>query len=242
MMAYFDYNSLVSSMGTVKPKNKKTATDESVEKADSKETNADTGNQTATVSEPASDEKIDIDDIVEQSGYSNDSERDAVLPSAETSSKKSSVVGRKTRAESDFSNLRLARNLLRVVKQSFPEASNQDALAAYIIVKSGLDIQVSPAVDDLVASYNGNQQAVHIDKRLEHLEKQMQKLTSAVNEITLCVSYLVFDRMGFRNEDPSDPRMVNFLENGIDDLQTRLSEQAQQLKRQRDYQNGRPIR
>ena len=150
--------------------------------------------------------------------------------------------GRKAMPGSDMANMRLPRSLLNIIKTEFPSASNQDALAAYILVKSGEDVSVSPTVDILVENYKGDKTVQNIDKRVEHMEKQLNEMRTMLNEVLLAVSYLVFDRVGFRNENPSDPRSINFVENGMADLQQRLSEQSVQLKQYKDRKKGRPLR
>lgn len=150
--------------------------------------------------------------------------------------------GRKAMPGSDMANMRLPRSLLNIIKTEFPSASNQDALAAYILVKSGEDVSVSPTVDILVENYKGDKTVQNIDKRVEHMEKQLNEMRTMLNEVLLAVSYLVFDRVGFRNENPSDPRSINFIENGMADLQQRLSEQSVQLKQYKDRKKGRPLR
>ena len=82
----------------------------------------------------------------------------------------------------------------------------------------------------------------NLDKRVEHIEKQVNDMRNVLGELRLGLSYIILDRVGFRNENPADPRDINFLENGIDDLQSRLSEQAAQLKQHQGYKKGRPIR
>lgn len=156
-----------------------------------------------------------------------------------------SVVSSSKKSKSDYVQIRnFPRELMSAVRSEFPNAgSNVDALAAYILLKTNSDSGcVSDEVKELVSSYDGNKVAENTEKRLEHLEKQSRETLSLLKELELVMSYIAFDRLGFRRDNPKDMRSIDFLENGVTDVIDRLREQANQFKKQENIKNGRPIR
>lgn len=136
------------------------------------------------------------------------------------------------------------KDLLAVAKAEFPEASNNtDALSAYIAVKSDISVQGLPdSVQALVDAYEAPDYLQSINDRLSSLERQNTALVMILQELELGLSYLTFDYLGYRKEDASSARSVNFLENGVSDLITRMREQAKQFRAQDNIKKGRPIR
>lgn len=136
------------------------------------------------------------------------------------------------------------KDLLAVAKAEFPEASNNaDALSAYIAVKSDVSVKgLSDSVQALVDAYEAPDYLQSINDRLSNLERQNAALVMILQELELGLSYLTFDYLGYRKEDANSVRDVNFLENGVSDLITRMREQAKQFRVQDDIKKGRPIR
>lgn len=134
------------------------------------------------------------------------------------------------------------KSLLEIAQAEFPRALNQtDALSAYVAVKSGQYEGVSPEVAELIKAWGGDDSISSMNDRIANLEKQVSTLTNNLENISLGVSYLIFDYMGYRREDaPSDILSINFLEDGVADLQTRLDVQTKQLRAANALRNGRP--
>ena len=135
------------------------------------------------------------------------------------------------------------RELMVIARSEFPSSqSNTDALAAYVLAKSGKNADVPDVVRDLVSNWDGDKSIVNMEKRITAIEKQGFILLQTVEEMLLMLSYVTFDRLGYRKENPKSARDVNFLEVGVADLRTRLREQSQQQRNQRAVRDGKPIR
>lgn len=159
--------------------------------------------------------------------------------------RKQRVVSTTKKGKSDCVQIRnFPRDLMSAVRSEFPNAnSNVDALSAYVLLKTNADSScVSDDVRELVSKYDGDKTAENTEKRLEHLEKQSKEMMSLLKELELVMSYIAFDRLGFRRDNPKDMRSIDFLENGVTDVIERLREQTNQFKRQESIKNGRPIR
>lgn len=136
------------------------------------------------------------------------------------------------------------RSLLGLARAEFPEAgTNTEAISAYMLAKSGrIDIPVPDSVKKLVRDWDGDKTAENTEKRLASLTSQVAILLNMVQELQLLVSYIAFDRLGYRQDMPKDIRNIDFLENGMTDLMARVREQTRTLRKQEAIKNGRPIR
>lgn len=136
------------------------------------------------------------------------------------------------------------RSLLVLARAEFPNASNNtDALAAYVLAKSGRsNLDVPESVAELVKDWNGDKTLENMERRISALTNQVVVLLGLMQEMELLTTFIAFDRLGYRQEVASDIRNVDFLENGVTDLMTRLREQNRALRKQEAIKNGRPIR
>lgn len=139
------------------------------------------------------------------------------------------------------------RALMQKVRSLFPDATNNnDALSAFVITHLREDITVSDTVDALVENFNKNDPIVGVHERLRNLETQVSALVKGLSEIELGLSYIIYDRLGYRNVQPKDARSTDMLESNragsVTDIVSRLREQATQMRRQDNIKNGRPIR
>lgn len=57
-----------------------------------------------------------------------------------------------------------------------------------------------------------------------------------------CCAYIVFDRVGFRQNNPVQPDLVDFDENGVMELMMHAEDQAKAMQAEKSISNGRPIR
>lgn len=136
------------------------------------------------------------------------------------------------------------RSLLTIARAEFPNASNNtDALAAYVLAKSGrANLDVPDEVAELVKDWEGDKTLENMEKRISALTTQNAVLLSMMQEMQLMMTFIAFDRLGYRQNVSADIRSVDFLENGVTDLLERLREQTKQLRKQEAIKNGRPIR
>lgn len=138
---------------------------------------------------------------------------------------------------------RFSREVMDFVRNELPDAlNNQDALAAYVFIKSGGCIDVPDDIRQIAATYNGDRTIQNMEQRMISLEKNVKTLTSLMYEIELALSSIIFDRYGFRRSSPGDPRSVDLLENGVLDIRERLREVTGEQRKRDNVKNGRPIR
>lgn len=135
------------------------------------------------------------------------------------------------------------RELMSVARAEFPNAQNNtDALAAYVYAKSGKNLDVPDIVRDLASKWEGDKSIANMEKRITAIERQLFVLMQQIDELLLVSTYVAFDRLGYRKENPKTVRDINFLEVGVGDVRKRLQEQAKQDRKQKEIRDGRPIR
>lgn len=159
-------------------------------------------------------------------------------------SEKKATTTRSRRIRSETAQIReFPRELLNLVRGEFPKSTNnQDALAAFVYVKLGKDCDVPDSVKELARSWEGDKTIENMEKRLHNLERQTAVLAAILQEVELGLSYMLFDRFGFRKDNPKDSRSADLLEPGVTDMIFRLREQTKQYRQQESIKNGRPIR
>ena len=74
------------------------------------------------------------------------------------------------------------------------------------------------------------------------LERQMVRILSMIEEQQIGLSYMLFDQLGFRRENPAMPDRINFNEIGMLDVKRQLSEQTKQIKKVEQIKHGRSYR
>lgn len=157
--------------------------------------------------------------------------------------KKSEKVVKKPRSNSDVAQIRdFPKELLAIARSEFPTAmNNTDALAAYVYAKSDGSVPVSDTIKELVSEWDGDHAVEDLSTRVGHLEKKSTEMMQLLEEMELLISYLLFDRMGYRKEQPKSLRSIDMLENdGAYDIMKRAKEQSRQLRKQRNIDDGRP--
>lgn len=157
--------------------------------------------------------------------------------------KKSEKVVKKSRSNSDVAQIRdFPKELLAIARSEFPTAmNNTDALAAYVYAKSDGSVPVSDTIKELVLEWDGDHAVEDLSTRVGHLEKKSTEMMQLLEEMELLISYLLFDRMGYRKEQPKSLRSIDMLENdGAYDIMKRAKEQSRQLRKQRNIDDGRP--
>ena len=138
------------------------------------------------------------------------------------------------------------KSLLLMAKSNFPEAPNTKALAAFVYAHrdTTLDIDYSDVPQDVIElaqKIDIYKAMMQTDKNIRHINESLKRLNEASDDIVLAVSYLIYDRLGFRTDNPERPGDVNFMEQGVDELTSHLEEISDKLRKERKYQEGRPI-
>ena len=122
------------------------------------------------------------------------------------------------------------------------EAKYADLLSAYVYVTSQKAIDVPPDVKELAKSWNSKVTPDMLSQRIKDLENQLKSMTHLIRELELALSYLVFDKVGFRKQSPGAPNQVNFMEDGVRAVIGCLRTQTNRLEQKEDNDMGRPIR
>lgn len=121
-------------------------------------------------------------------------------------------------------------------------ANRTDSVAAYIAVMSGERAGLTESQLALVESHDSEDPMANINERMRRMEKDMQEMKSTLQELRLMCGYLMFDRLGFRRDDPNTPGDTDMLEPGMEAMLKRTKEQSKtRIERERRH-NGPPIR
>lgn len=158
----------------------------------------------------------------------------------------------------DFQDARgIHKSLINECRVMFPDLTIPNAVSAYILVHSNLDKSgsldgVPEEVQEAVIEYT----SLHGDPRGEYF-KEMSEALSRIGQFTevlnrnlvqnasmteLALSYLVYDRLGFRDSTPSSPGAINFIESGVLDIKDKLGSDATKNRHEESIRKGRPIR
>ena len=178
------------------------------------------------------------------SGTQVESDATVVLPKRSTAKsvtnkKQSQTTVKRIQSENVFVR-DFPRDVAAFVRSEFPNATNNaDALAAYVYIKSGKACAVPDSVKELAESWNGDKSLQNMDDRMTVIERQMRAFSVVLQELELGVSYMMFDRLGFRKDNPKDTRSVALLEDGVAEMMTRLREQTMQYRKQENIKAGR---
>lgn len=142
------------------------------------------------------------------------------------------------------------RDLAQRIKTLFPAARTIDeALAAYVYLKEGkpAEIPMTERLFEVMDSYSGEVITVkdaqdELVKEILQLKVHDRLLAQKLETIELAVAYSLFDRIGFRKNDQNSPGTIDFLEQGVGDMITRLEQQSKLNQMRNNAKNGRPIR
>lgn len=136
------------------------------------------------------------------------------------------------------------RAMAMAIKSEFLDAVNMtDALVAYLYCYGSADLQaksadsLTPEQKALIASWrkSNNRKASEL-----RAEKAMQNIEMNLDMIEMLLCYSVFDRIGFRQENPSSPQNVNFLEDGVEQMMERAASQTMVHRSRKALKEGRP--
>ncbi|MBD5585074.1 MAG: hypothetical protein HDQ88_08325 [Clostridia bacterium] len=137
----------------------------------------------------------------------------------------------------------LPEGAVAIARQMFPEAkNNKDAVAAYIYFKSLKGYDAPEHIRDMVRAHESDDATYEsLSAQITNLSERLEGHSLAMSEIELAVAYLIFDRLGFRKGSVNSVDGLDFLENGMDGLLTRLRTTAIQ-KRNHEGHRKRPMR
>lgn len=139
-------------------------------------------------------------------------------------------------------------NVIKAVRAEFCDATNNtDALMAYLAchgsgsVAERANACLTETQQQLVKNWDGDSYSA-IVKQIETLTKQLAKLSKTTDVIELLATYMVYDRVGFRNDNPRTPKDINLREDGVVDVVLAAEEQAKGFQYEKNTIQGRPIR
>lgn len=139
-------------------------------------------------------------------------------------------------------------NVIKAVRAEFCDATNNtDALMAYLAchgsgsVAERANACLTETQQQLVKNWDGDSYSA-IVKQIETLTKHLAKLSKTTDVIELLATYMVYDRVGFRNDNPRTPKDINLREDGVVDVVLAAEEQAKGFQYEKNTIQGRPIR
>lgn len=158
--------------------------------------------------------------------------------------KSKAKVIRKSKSHSGGIYLRNVPNsLVAETRRLFPQANNNtDAVAAYIAYQAGIKEGLTPMQLELLDNVQVEDPIAEQRDRINHIERILATLVNMMRELEIASSYMIFDRLGFRRENPNSPRQTNINEPGMTDMIERIREISQQMRRQENIKKGRPIK
>lgn len=152
-----------------------------------------------------------------------------------------SYSGRKSISDVEYKYLRnIPSSLIKEVQRMFPGSSQGDAVAAFLALRLGVTDGLTDRQLLLLKEYTEEDPLISVQERLRLIEKKLLVQEKRSEELELAISYLIFDRLGYRKEIPASPVRINFLENGVEDVRNAIRLCASQLYRQDKISEGRP--
>lgn len=128
-------------------------------------------------------------------------------------------------------------------RAEFPSASNNvDAVAAFVASRTGIYDDLTDEQCRLAKQSNREDPLVAVNKKLQSMEEMLAKQKEVNDELQLAVTYMLFDRMGWRRQNPKGPESVDFVEPGVTQLAQRLHQQTKQVADIERRRRGRPFR
>ena len=155
-------------------------------------------------------------------------------------------IYKEERLTSDTVTLRnVPKAILYECKREFPNAKTQtDAIVAWIVAHASSDFvaKTAPSLTEeqteLVQKWDMSPD-VFVERNLTHIVDLLNLLRRSVDTVELLGSYLVFDRVGFRKENPASPASINLMEEGVIDTVIKAETQTGSMRNQRNIIKGR---
>ncbi len=166
------------------------------------------------------------------------------VPDMELPKRKPTVKPKSRRQKSEVVYLRnVPKSVAGEARRIFPTANNNtDAVAAYIAYKSGVRDGLTDTQLELLDTTEVVDPIVEQNQRIAHIENTMVNMSNMMRELETAMSYIIFDRLGFRRENPDAPRQANLNEPGMTEMIERVREMSRQMHQQEKRRKGRPFR
>lgn len=108
-------------------------------------------------------------------------------------------------------------------------------------MQEAMDALLSSAQKGLLSHYQGRK-TEEIKKRLDRMDHTLDRLEKLCVTSELVGGYLLFDRLGFRNDMAQTPVDVNFREDGVTDLMKVARMQSGAYKKEIDWMEQTPAK
>lgn len=136
------------------------------------------------------------------------------------------------------------KSLMAMIRADIPAATNnQDALAAWVYIKSAGRADVDKPIKDLAKSYRGPAEEDILNTLLEkvtRIERASYVAANGVNDQHYLLEWLLLERMAAINSPRIDT--IDFTQPAFEQLRAMLRVKLQQVKNMQQARNGRPIR
>lgn len=161
----------------------------------------------------------------------------------------SRTAGRKPAKGSDTCEIRgFPRSLIQMIKASngCEDASNTMALAAFVYANRDMDSDVDYSdvperVIELAGTFDRYKAAKQTDRNIRSINEKLKRIETDATSMVMGMAYLLYDRLGFRTDAPNTPSEVDFDLYGMAELFARMAESGQKYKKEKAYQDGRPL-
>lgn len=120
--------------------------------------------------------------------------------------------------------------------------SMPDVMAAYLALQTGITDCLTPTQRAILKSYDKSDPMLLMNDRVKALENSVAKITRLNEELELMLAYVLFDRLGFRQDSAATPSDVNLNEPGMSEIIARVKQQSKYFKEMENRHSGRPIR
>lgn len=120
--------------------------------------------------------------------------------------------------------------------------SMPDVMAAYLALQTGITDCLTPTQRAILKSYDKSDPILLMNDRVKALEASVAKIARLNEELELMLAYVLFDRLGFRQDSAATPSDVNLNEPGMSEIVARVKQQSKYFKEMENRHSGRPIR
>lgn len=138
-------------------------------------------------------------------------------------------------------------SLMQMIKRSFPEASNNKALAAYVYATRDVteDIDYSDVPDDVIelaSKFDSYKMMSNMDNNLDIIARRVKALEKQSRLVRFVMTTLVMNANGLLGEHVDAGSKINYTPPDYDLVFKELEAQSEKYWRMIDYQEGRPIK
>ena len=136
------------------------------------------------------------------------------------------------------------KEIMQMMQKEFPGATQIDALLAWVLTHCDENFAMnagSVITDSQLELVNKHENdSMHSTYELcASMLKAQQKLDYKLSTLQMSMSYMLYDRLGFREGIPSSPGDVDFMEHGVTDLSIKADEQTKSFRAEINNRTGR---